>query len=87
MAQAAHAATAVCLAHTLSASSHSIEVFHRQVLHETRERQETIEYLADLRNMRKVSLEGRDFRINDTNPRRSCFRCAAFVLDVFSVHS
>ena len=27
-----------------------------QVLHETRERKETIEYLADLKNMHKVSL-------------------------------
>ncbi|KAG6382022.1 peptidyl-tRNA hydrolase II [Boletus reticuloceps] len=39
------------------------------VLHLTRERQETIEYLADLRNMRKVSFKGSRSSHNDTGPR------------------
>ena len=53
----------------------SVDALHRQVLHETRERQETIDYLADLRNMRKVSVQGSRSEYNDTDPRRSCFRC------------
>jgi DNA polymerase IIIc chi subunit len=43
-----------------SAPFWSVDAFHRQVLHETRERQETIDYLADLRNMRKVVLQTPD---------------------------
>jgi hypothetical protein len=34
----------------------SVDASHWQILHETRDRQETIDYLSDLRNMRKVSL-------------------------------
>jgi hypothetical protein len=67
-----------------SAPFWSVDAFHRQVLHETRERQETIDYLADLRNMRKVSFQGSRFAHNDTGSRRSCFRCAVFILNVFS---
>ncbi|KAH0829096.1 hypothetical protein J3R83DRAFT_2560 [Lanmaoa asiatica] len=54
MAQAAHAATSVSVSLTCPRLSTAVDAFRRQVLHETRERQETIDYLADLRTMRKT---------------------------------
>ena len=67
-----------------TSAAFSVDTLHRQVLHETRERQETIDYLADLRNMRKVSFQGSRSTCSDTGSRRSCFRCAVFILGVFS---
>lgn len=57
MTQTAHAATAVSVLQLSRRSYLSLQVLISlsQILHETREREETIQYLADLRNMHKVS--------------------------------
>jgi hypothetical protein len=58
MSQTAHAAVAVSLLFLsnkhLSTRSLSATTKPIQVLHETKDRQETIDYLADLKNMHKV---------------------------------